>query len=156
MSEEEDINTNEQVELEEIFSRNNVLPRNCNMTKEIEAKEELLQDDDNNITQEIRSEEPKFFFNKVANSDLFSEKIFPTWENFKPTSEMLLNNVASMSNCAAKFHICLIPFRWYYKDLDGSNEPFFTAKKFIKENSTTFQCELLVFINYLYVFQQAN
>ncbi|CAG8819964.1 24568_t:CDS:1, partial [Racocetra persica] len=48
-----------------------------------------------------------------------------------------------LATSAAKFHICLIPSRWYYKDLDGFNEPFFTTKKFIEENSTTFQCESL-------------
>ncbi|CAG8751316.1 16259_t:CDS:1, partial [Racocetra persica] len=52
MPEEEDINTNKQVELEEMFSRDDVLPGNCNVTKEIEAEEELLQDGDDGITQE--------------------------------------------------------------------------------------------------------
>ncbi|CAB4482226.1 unnamed protein product [Rhizophagus irregularis] len=53
----------------------------------------------------------------------------------------------------AKFHIRLIPSRWYYKDLDGSNEPFFTADKFCKENDGIIQ-ESPVHIDYLCAYGQ--
>ncbi|CAB4404692.1 unnamed protein product [Rhizophagus irregularis] len=53
----------------------------------------------------------------------------------------------------AKFHIRLISSRWYYKDLDGSNEPFFTADKFCKENDGIIQ-ESPVHIDYLCAYGQ--
>ncbi|CAB4488469.1 unnamed protein product [Rhizophagus irregularis] len=43
--------------------------------------------------------------------------------------------------------------RWYYKDLDGSNEPFFTADKFCKENDGIIQ-ESPVHIDYLCAYGQ--
>ena len=33
----------------------------------------------------------------------------------------------------AKFHLRLIPSRWYYKDKDASKEPFLVASKFESE-----------------------
>jgi hypothetical protein len=56
----------------------------------------------------------------------------------------------------AKFHIRLIPSRWYYKDLDGSREPFFTADKFCNENLVSIQQESSIHINYLCAFSQDN
>ena len=56
----------------------------------------------------------------------------------------------------AKFHICFIPSCWYYKDLDGSREPFFTADKFCNENLVSIQQESSIHINYLCAFSQDN
>ena len=35
----------------------------------------------------------------------------------------------------AKFHIRIIPSRWYYKDKDPSREPFLVANKFETETA---------------------
>ncbi|CAB4403820.1 unnamed protein product [Rhizophagus irregularis] len=54
----------------------------------------------------------------------------------------------------AKFHIRLILSRWYFKDLDGTKEPFISADKFYKENME--QDEPTIHINYLSAFDQDN
>ncbi|CAG8662943.1 35463_t:CDS:2, partial [Racocetra persica] len=150
MPKEEDINTNKQVKLKEMFSRDDVLSGNCNVTKEIKAEEELLQDSNDSITQEKCYTDDR----EAKICDMTNVEIQQI------TLKQVIDFVEGLTNiteiCAAKFHIHLISSRWYYKDLDGSNEPFFTAEKFIEENSTTFQCESLVSINYLCAFQQAN
>ena len=33
----------------------------------------------------------------------------------------------------AKFHLRLIPSRWYYRNMDASKEPFLVASKFESE-----------------------
>ena len=55
----------------------------------------------------------------------------------------------------AKFHIRLILSWWYYKNLDGTKEPFISADKFYKEREEK-QQETIIPINYLSAFGQDN
>ena len=41
-----------------------------------------------------------------------------------------------LNTCEARFHIRLIPSRWYQKDKDASHEPFVVADKFHDNIST--------------------
>src|SRR3954451_19014406 len=43
-----------------------------------------------------------------------------------------------LNTCEAKFHICLIPSRWYQKEKDASCEPFIVADKFHDNTTDTF------------------
>ena len=62
-----------------------------------------------------------------------------------------------LSTCEAKFHIRLIPFRWYEKNKDALHEPFIAADKFhdstnaIQESNVTYLCtidkEKKIFLN---------
>src|SRR5581483_818514 len=54
-----------------------------------------------------------------------------------------------LNTCEAKFHIRLIPSRWYQKDQDASYEPFIVADKFyngttnaIQESSVAYICAI--------------
>ena len=54
-----------------------------------------------------------------------------------------------LNTCEAKFHIRLIPSRWYQKDKDASREPFIVADKFhnsttntVQESSITYICAI--------------
>ncbi|CAG8743054.1 28370_t:CDS:2, partial [Racocetra persica] len=68
---------------------------------------------------------------------------------------VLLKNYSHVCTCLSIIQQGII-CRHYFRIMLATSAAKFHIQKFIKENSTTFQCESLMSINYLCAFQQAN